>query len=63
VLRDASGVRVEFETPIQAVVRGQFAVFFAGERVLGGGVIQGAIPSTLPLEASLPSTEVSDAEA
>jgi tRNA-specific 2-thiouridylase len=39
-----SGMEVHFETPVRAVVRGQFAVFYAGERVLGGGAIRAAIP-------------------
>jgi len=34
--------RVLFEKPVQAVVPGQFAVFYAGERVLGGGLIRRA---------------------
>lgn len=32
--------RVAFETPVQAVVPGQYAVFYEGDRVLGGGVIR-----------------------
>jgi tRNA-uridine 2-sulfurtransferase len=35
----ASGLRVEFEQPLTAVVPGQYAVFLDGDRVLGGGVI------------------------
>lgn len=35
-----SGVVVDFRDPVAAVVKGQFAVFYAGERVLGGGVIE-----------------------
>jgi tRNA-specific 2-thiouridylase len=34
--------RVLFEKPVQAVVPGQFAVFYAGTRVLGGGLIRKA---------------------
>ena len=42
------GARVEFERPVQAVVPGQFAVFYAGSRVLGGGLIRkaSALPTT-----------------
>lgn len=36
------GARVLFERPVQAVVPGQFAVFYAGTRVLGGGLISKA---------------------
>lgn len=36
-------LRVGFETPVNAVVPGQYAVFYDGERVLGGGVIERAI--------------------
>jgi tRNA-specific 2-thiouridylase len=31
--------RVEFEEPVGAASAGQFAVFYRGDRVLGGGVI------------------------
>lgn len=34
------GARVLFAEPVAAVVPGQFAVFYDGERVLGGGVIR-----------------------
>ena len=34
-----AGTHVDFRDPVAAVVKGQFAVFYAGERVLGGGVI------------------------
>ena len=36
--------RVDFHEPVSAVVKGQYAVFYAGARVLGGGVIDAAIP-------------------
>ena len=42
IVRAASGVRVLFDKPVQAVVPGQFAVFYAGTRVLGGGLIRKA---------------------
>jgi tRNA-uridine 2-sulfurtransferase len=42
VTKTPGGVRVAFEQPVQAVVPGQFAVFYAGERVLGGGLIRTA---------------------
>jgi tRNA-specific 2-thiouridylase len=35
-----TSARVLFREPVHAVVPGQFAVFYDGERVLGGGVIQ-----------------------
>ena len=37
--------RVDFDEPIPAVVPGQFAVLYRGDRVLGGGVITGASPA------------------
>lgn len=37
------GVRVEFEEPVGAVVPGQYAVFYRGDRVLGGGLIREAL--------------------
>jgi tRNA-specific 2-thiouridylase len=42
ITASASGARVVFEKPVQAVVPGQFAVFYSGERVLGGGLIRRA---------------------
>jgi tRNA-specific 2-thiouridylase len=39
----AGGAVVTFDTPIVSVVKGQHAVFYDGERVLGGGVIAGAL--------------------
>jgi tRNA-specific 2-thiouridylase len=33
---------VQFEEPVRAVVPGQFAVFYDGDRVLGGGLIRKA---------------------
>jgi tRNA-uridine 2-sulfurtransferase len=38
-------MRVDFAAPVSAVVKGQYAVFYAGERVLGGGVIQSSLPA------------------
>jgi tRNA-specific 2-thiouridylase len=43
VRRVGSAVHVFFEEPQRAVVPGQFAVFFAGDRVLGGGMIRAAV--------------------
>jgi tRNA-specific 2-thiouridylase len=33
-------IKVTFDTPVRAVTRGQSAVFYSGEVVLGGGIIQ-----------------------
>jgi tRNA-uridine 2-sulfurtransferase len=41
LVRDAAGgVRVQLDAPARAVTPGQFAVFYAGDRCLGGGIIQ-----------------------
>lgn len=45
VVKAEGGARVLFEKPVQAVVPGQFAVFYAGDRVLGGGLIRRAHPA------------------
>ncbi len=37
-----SEARVEFERPLRAITPGQAAVFYAGERVIGGGIIAAA---------------------
>jgi tRNA-specific 2-thiouridylase len=39
----ASGVRLRFREPQRAVTPGQAAVFYLGERVLGGGWICAAV--------------------
>jgi tRNA-specific 2-thiouridylase len=36
---EPGGARVVFDTPVRAVTRGQVAVFYDGDRVLGGGRI------------------------
>jgi tRNA-specific 2-thiouridylase len=43
ISKSAGGARVQFEKPASAVVPGQFAVFYQGERVLGGGLIRQAV--------------------
>lgn len=44
VVPSAEGrVQVKFDEPVRAVVPGQFAVFYRGDRVLGGGSIETAI--------------------
>ncbi len=48
VLRAGSGAVVHFEAPERAVTRGQVAVFYDGERVLGGGRIAAAHPLPVP---------------
>lgn len=41
--RAGGGVEVRFDQPVRAVVPGQFAVFYRGDRVLGGGSIEAAL--------------------
>jgi tRNA-specific 2-thiouridylase len=52
VVKAAGGARVLFDEPVQAVVPGQFAVFYAETRVLGGGLIRKPEPA-----ASMTATE------
>jgi tRNA-specific 2-thiouridylase len=49
---DAKRVQVTFREPVSAVVKGQFAVFYDGDRVLGGGQIQHS--SSVVAEATAP---------
>lgn len=44
----AGGLRVRFTEPVPAVVPGQYAVLYQGERVLGGGRIAAALPPSVP---------------
>jgi len=37
-----SGARVRFDEPVRAITRGQTAVFYDGDAVLGGGRIERA---------------------
>lgn len=53
IQRTPGGARVVFESPVQAVVPGQFAVFYAGSRVLGGGLIRKAGGGLAAAEATL----------
>jgi tRNA-specific 2-thiouridylase len=51
LVRDESGVSIAFDRPVRAVSKGQVAVAYAGDRVLGGGTIDrviGAAPSDRP---------------
>lgn len=43
IRRTEGGAQVVFDEPQRAVVPGQFAVFFQGDRVLGGGMIRSAV--------------------
>jgi len=55
VRRVGEAVHVFFDEPQRAVVKGQFAVFFQGERVLGGGMIQAATRAPRTESAESPS--------
>jgi tRNA-specific 2-thiouridylase len=42
VAAEGGGARVLFDAPVRAVTRGQVAVFYEGDRVVGGGRIAGS---------------------
>ena len=46
IARGASGVSVAFDEPVRAVSRGQVAVVYAGDRVIGGGTIDRVLAAT-----------------
>jgi tRNA-specific 2-thiouridylase len=54
-------VEVRFEVPQAAVTPGQLAVFYAGERVLGGAAIERALPGAFPAGPRAGSALGSDA--
>ena len=43
VVASPSGANVVFDEPVRAVTRGQMAVLYDGDRVLGGGRISGVL--------------------
>jgi tRNA-specific 2-thiouridylase len=49
---DGARWRVTFREPVSAVVKGQFAVFYDGDRVLGGGQIEGSTSAAAEAVAS-----------
>jgi tRNA-specific 2-thiouridylase len=51
---DARGARILFDAPVRAVTRGQVAVFYDGERVLGGGRIVDAAAGELGRDRTPP---------
>jgi tRNA-specific 2-thiouridylase len=48
-----AGIEIRFAEPVHAVVPGQVAVLYQGERVLGGGTIDSAIAEARPGALSL----------
>lgn len=41
---DSTSITLRFDVPVRALSPGQSAVFYLGDRVLGGGIIQGLTP-------------------
>jgi tRNA-uridine 2-sulfurtransferase len=59
VTAHASGAQVHFAEPLAPVVRGQFAVLYHAERVLGGGLIADVAP-VAPLAPAPPAVAQHD---
>jgi tRNA-uridine 2-sulfurtransferase len=55
------GLEIRFVQPVHAVVPGQVAVLYQGERVLGGGTIDSAITDAVAWEPSDSAPRASDA--
>jgi tRNA-specific 2-thiouridylase len=53
----ANSISVTFETPVRALSPGQSAVFYEGDRVLGGGIIQ-TPKTTKPTTANIRSSSL-----
>jgi tRNA-specific 2-thiouridylase len=52
---------IRFDTPVRAIAPGQSAALYAGERLLGGGIINSAFPSRFPGEIAGTSAPENDA--
>ena len=44
---DSTSITIRFDAPVRALSPGQSAVFYLGDRVLGGGIIQGPTPKKI----------------
>jgi len=61
VIPDSDGVSVRFEAPHRGIAPGQSVVFYDGDTVIGGGIIQSAIENHTRSDIAFPVSRIEEA--